>query len=143
MDHELYNTAILTLAAGIPHLGALDNPHGCATRTARLCGSRVQVQVVLDKTGRVQEFAQEVKACALGQAASAILGAGVHGADLAELTHARDRFRAMVKDGLSAPEGRFSALKTLAAIKEYPQRHASALLPFEAVVEAVAAARAV
>ncbi len=137
MNNDLYNTAILTLAAGIPHLGTLKNPHGAAEKSARLCGSRVGVQVRLDEGGRVCDFAQTVKACALGQAAAAILGAHVMGADQQELTAARDAFRAMVKDGAPAPTGRFADLKTLAAVKDYPQRHDSALLPFEAVVEAV------
>jgi NifU-like protein involved in Fe-S cluster formation len=137
MNNDLYNTAILTLAAGIPHLGTLDDPQGCAEKTARLCGSTVGVQVKLDKVGRVSEFAQSVKACALGQAASAILGKSVIGANVQELTAARDAFRAMVKDGAPPPKGRFSDLQTLLAVKDYPQRHASALLPFEAVVEAV------
>ncbi|PHS25329.1 MAG: iron-sulfur cluster assembly scaffold protein [Robiginitomaculum sp.] len=137
MDHDLYNTAILTLAAGIPHLGTLDDPDGMAEKSARLCGSKVGVQVKLDEHGRVGDFAQEVKACALGQAASAILGEHVIGAGLDELIAARDAFRAMIKDGAPAPSGRFSGLGTLAAVKDYPQRHASALLPFEAVVAAM------
>ncbi|MDQ7017600.1 MAG: iron-sulfur cluster assembly scaffold protein [Robiginitomaculum sp.] len=137
MDHDLYNTAILTLAAGIPHLGTLDNPDGSAEKSARLCGSKVSVQVKLDDQGRVYDFAQEVKACALGQAASAILGQNVIGADLDELTAARDGFRAMVKEGAPPPKGRFAGLGALAAVKDYPQRHQSALLPFEAVVDAV------
>ena len=140
MDHDLYNTAILTLAAGIPHLGTLENPDGVAEKSARLCGSKVSVQVKLDDQGRVGDFAQEVKACALGQAASAILGAHVIGASLDELTAARDGFAAMIKDGAPAPEGRFSDLRTLAAVKDYPQRHQSALLPFEAAVAALQAA---
>ncbi len=142
MDHDLYNTAILTLAAGIPHLGKLENPDGMAEKSARLCGSKVSVQVKLDDAGRVSDFAQEVKACALGQAASAILGQHVLGASLDELTAARDGFAAMIKDGASPPAGRFGDLNTLAAVKDYPQRHASALLPFEAVVDAVETALA-
>lgn len=137
MNNDLYNTAILTLAAGIPHLGTLENPDGAAEKSARLCGSRVSVQVKLDDQGRVCDFAQEVKACALGQAASAILGQNVIGASLDELIAARDGFRAMVKEGAPPPKGRFSDLGTLAAVKDYPQRHQSALLPFEAVVDAV------
>ncbi len=140
MDNDLYNTAILTLAAGIPHLGTLGRPDGAAEKSARLCGSRVSVQVKLDGAGRISDFAQEVKACALGQAASAILGQYIIGADLDELTSARNAFRAMVKESAPPPKGRFSALKTLAAVKDYPQRHQSALLPFEAAVEAVEAA---
>jgi len=136
MNTELYNTAILTLAAGIPHLGTLEHPHGHAEKSARLCGSRVAVDVRLDAKDRVCDFAQDVKACALGQAAAAILGQNVIGATVPELTEARDAYRAMIADGAPPPGGRFADLASLAPVRDYPQRHASALLPFEAVVEA-------
>jgi NifU-like protein involved in Fe-S cluster formation len=86
---------------------------------------------------RVADFAQDVKACALGQASAAVLGANVVGASLAELELARNQFRAMLKDGAPAPDGRFSDLAMLAPVKDYPARHASTLLAFEAVTEAV------
>lgn len=142
MNTELYNTSILTLAAGIPHLGTLENPQGSAAKTARLCGSKVKVDLVLSDTGYITEFAQEVKACALGQAAAAILGKAIIGAHIDEVLAARDQFRAMVRDGGPTPIGRFSDLGLLAPVKDYPQRYQSALLPFEAVVEAVQMAQA-
>ena len=142
MDNALYNTAILTLAAGIPHLGTLEAPHGHAEKTARLCGSRVAVDLCLDEAGRVCDFAQTVKACALGQAAAAILGQNVMGASVDELVKARDAYRAMIKDGAAPPAGRFAGLASLASVHDYPQRHESALLPFETVAEAAQAAAA-
>jgi NifU-like protein involved in Fe-S cluster formation len=96
----------------------------------------VLVDVVV-RDGRVADFAQEVKACALGQAAASILGAHVVGATLDELELARDQFRAMLKDGASPPDGRFSDLSMLLPVKDYPARHASTLLAFEATAEAV------
>jgi NifU-like protein involved in Fe-S cluster formation len=96
----------------------------------------VVVDVVLDGD-RVVDFAQDVKACALGQAAAAVLGTHVVGASLAEIEMARDAFRAMLKDGAEAPVGRFSDLSMLAPVKDYPARHASTLLAFEATVDAV------
>ena len=98
------------------------------------------VDVVVDGD-RVADFAQEVKACALGQAAASVLGSHVVGASLAELELARNQFRAMLKDGAPAPDGRFSDLAMLAPVKDYPARHASTLLAFEAVTEAVRTAR--
>jgi NifU-like protein involved in Fe-S cluster formation len=85
----------------------------------------------------VSDFAQDVKACALGQASAAVLGAHVIGATLAELELAREQFRAMLQHGADAPDGRFSDLAMLAPVKDYPARHASTLLAFEAVTEAV------
>jgi NifU-like protein involved in Fe-S cluster formation len=95
----------------------------------------VTVDVKVDGD-QVADFAQEVKACALGQAAASVLGAHVEGATAEELERARDQFRAMLKEGAPAPEGRFAELAMLAPVKDYPARHASTLLAFEAAAEA-------
>ena len=136
MIDELYSAKLLKLAANLPRSGRLPAPDASVEKVAKLCGSRVVVDVVV-QDGRVADFAQDVKACALGQASAAVLGATVIGADLAELELARDQFRAMLKDGASAPVGRFSDLEMLAPVKDYPARHASTLLAFEAVCDAV------
>jgi NifU-like protein involved in Fe-S cluster formation len=139
MIDDLYSAKLLSLAANLPRAGRLPAPHASAEKVAKLCGSRVIVDVTVDGD-RVADFAQDVKACALGQASAAVLGAQVIGASLQELEMARDQFRAMLKDGAPAPDGRFSDLSMLAPVKDYPARHASTLLAFEAVTEAVARA---
>ncbi len=136
MIDDLYSASLLRLAANMPRVGRLAAPDASVEKVAKLCGSRVLVDVVV-KGDRVTDFAQEVKACALGQASAAVLGAQVVGATLQELEVARDQFRAMLKDGAPAPDGRFSDLSMLAPVKDYPARHASTLLAFEAVTEAV------
>jgi NifU-like protein involved in Fe-S cluster formation len=133
----LYSAQILGLAANMPGAGRLAAPQGSSEKVAKLCGSRVIVDVSLDEDGRVTDFAQDVKACALGQASAAILGAHVHGADLDQIEKARLALRAMLKDGGSPPSGRFSDLAMLEPVKAYPARHASTLLAFEAAVDAV------
>jgi NifU-like protein involved in Fe-S cluster formation len=135
MIDDLYSAKILKLAANMPHAGRLPAPDGTAEKVAKLCGSRIVVDVRL-ADGKVADFAQEVKACALGQAAAAVLGSAVIGAAPEEIEMARDAFRAMLKDGGPAPTGRFSDLAMLAPVKDYPPRHASTLLAFEATVEA-------
>ncbi len=137
MIDALYSAQILNLAANMPGAGRLSAPQGSSEKISKLCGSRVTVDVSLDEAGRVSEFAQDVQACALGQAAAAVLGANVAGADLAELEKARAGLKAMLKDGGSPPDGRFSDLAMLEPVKAYPARHASTLLAFEAAVEAV------
>ena len=102
---------------------------------AKLCGSRVVVDVALDGE-TIVGFAQEVKACALGQAAAAVLGDKVIGATARDIEVARDAFRAMLKEGGAPPTGRFEGLAVLQPVKDFPQRHASSLLAFEATVEA-------
>lgn len=136
MIDDIYSDKVLRLAANLPHAGRLVAPHGSAEKVAKLCGSRVVVDVAVDGD-KVTDFAQDVKACALGQASASILGAHVIGARLPEIEMARDRFRAMLTSGAPAPEGRFSDLAMLAPVKDYPARHASTLLAFEATVEAV------
>ncbi|MDP1617208.1 iron-sulfur cluster assembly scaffold protein [Phenylobacterium sp.] len=136
MIDDLYSAKLLKLAANMPRAGRLADPDGTSEKVAKLCGSRVVVDVALDGD-QVIDFAQDVKACALGQAAAAVLGTHVVGARLSEIEMARDAFRAMLKDGADAPVGRFSDLSMLAPVKDYPARHASTLLAFEATVDAV------
>lgn len=137
MIDDLYSARLLQLAADLPRLGRLPAPDARAERTAKLCGSRVSVEVTVDE-GVVTGFAQEVQACALGQASAAVLGEAVVGARVEEVEEARDKLRAMLKEGATPPDGRFATLAALAPVRDYPARHASTMLAFEA---AAAAAR--
>lgn len=136
MIDDLYSEKLLKLAANLPRLGRLADPDASSEKVSKLCGSRIVVDVKVEGD-RVADFAQDVKACALGQASAAVLGAHVIGASLDELETTRDAFRAMLKTGGPAPEGRFADLALLAPVKDYPARHTSTLLAFEAVAEAV------
>jgi NifU-like protein involved in Fe-S cluster formation len=136
MIDDLYSAKVLALAANLPRLGRLADAQGSAEKVSKLCGSRVTVDVTLDGD-RVADFAQEVKACALGQASASVLGRHAVGASVSELEGALGQFRAMLKTGGPAPDGRFADLAMLAPVKDYPARHASTLLAFEAVCEAV------
>ena len=136
MIDDLYSAKLLKLAANMPHAGRLPAPDASSEKVSKLCGSRVTVDVVVEGD-RVADFAQDVKACALGQASASVLGEHVMGASLAEIEMARDQFRAMLKQGADAPVGRFADLSMLAPVKDYPARHASTLLAFEAAAEAV------
>jgi NifU-like protein involved in Fe-S cluster formation len=135
MISELYSAGILSLAANMPRAGRLAAPDASAEKVAKLCGSRIVVDVTMEGS-RIADFAQEVKACALGQAAAAVLGAEVIGAEAGEIEMALSAFRAMLKEGGPPPTGRFSSLSMLEPVKDYPPRHASTLLAFEATAEA-------
>ena len=135
MIDDLYTAKILKAAANMPRAGRLAHPDASAEKISKLCGSRVIVDVVL-KDGRIADYAQEVKACALGQAAAAIMGQHAVGASVQEIESARDALRAMLKSGGPPPEGRFADLAMLAPVKDYPPRHASTMLAFEATAEA-------
>lgn len=134
---KLYSGQILQLAASIPHLGRLPDPSGSAKKRSPLCGSTVTVDLVM-QDGRVAAFAQDVKACALGQASAAILGGAVLGRSLAELETARDALAAMLKDGGPAPAAPFDGYQVLLPARDYKNRHASILLALEATCAAAA-----
>jgi NifU-like protein involved in Fe-S cluster formation len=136
MIDDLYSAKVLALAANLPRLGRLADAEGSAEKVSKLCGSRVTVDVKVEGD-RVADLAQDVKACALGQASASVLGRHAIGASVHELETARDQFRAMLKAGGPAPDGRFADLAMLAPVKDYPARHASTLLAFEAACEAV------
>lgn len=136
---QLYSGRILELAADIPHLGRLPDPQGSAKRRSPLCGSTVTVDVAL-KDGRVETFAQDVKACALGQAAASVMGRALAGRNLAEVEAARDALRAMLKEGGPVPAAPFEGFEVLLPARDYRNRHASILLPLEAAAEAMAKA---
>ena len=141
MIDDLYSTRILTLAANLPHAGRLPAPEGTGERVAKLCGSKATVDVVLDADGRIADFAQDVKACALGQAAAGVVGEVVIGATPEELQSARDAMLVMLKSGGEGPEGRFEGLRALKQVADYPARHASTMVAIEATLDAVAQAR--
>jgi NifU-like protein involved in Fe-S cluster formation len=137
MIDELYSARILSLAANLPHSGRLPMPEGTGERVAKLCGSKAVVDVVLDAGGRVADFAQDVKACALGQAAAGVVGESVIGATPEEIADARDAMLAMLKSGGEGPGGRFEGLRALKLVADYPARHASTMVALEATLDAV------
>jgi NifU-like protein involved in Fe-S cluster formation len=138
---KLYSSRILALAAEIPHHGRLSAPQGTARRRSPLCGSTVTADVVVTD-GRVTAFAQDVKACALGQASAAVLGQVVIGRTLSELESAREALRAMLRDQGPVPSAPFQGYEVLLPARDYRNRHASILLALEAVCEAMEAAQA-
>jgi len=138
---DLYHPRILELAADIPHLGRLDAPDGASTKVSRVCGSVVTVELSL-KDGAVSAIAVHPKACALGQAATGVLAMHAIGATPAEIREARDGLKAMLKDGSLPPGGRFWELRHLEGVRDYPARHASTMLAFDAACSALDAAEA-
>lgn len=138
---DLYHPRILELAAEIPHVGRLDDPDGAATKVSRVCGSVVTVELKL-QDGVVSEIAVHPKACALGQAATGVLAIHAIGATPQEIRAARDGLRAMLKDAAAPPAGRFWELRHLEGVRDYPARHASTMLAFDAAVDALEQANA-
>ena len=138
---NLYSNRILALAADIPLNRRLDAPEATVKRRSPLCGSTVTVDVSL-KDGRIAEFGQDVKACALGQASASVVAANIIGRNRTEVERARDQLKAMLKEGGPAPDAPFNGLEVLLPARDYKNRHASIMLALEATAEALAQAEA-
>ncbi|WP_018899912.1 iron-sulfur cluster assembly scaffold protein [Rhizobium sp. 2MFCol3.1] len=133
---DIYNSKILEFAGNIPLIGALDAPDASAQAHSKLCGSKVRIWLKMDGD-TVSAFAHDVKACALGQASSSIMARHVVGATAQELRQARADMLAMLKEDGEGPSGRFEDMRYLRPVREYKARHASTMLTFDAVVDAI------
>jgi NifU-like protein involved in Fe-S cluster formation len=136
MINDVYNSKILELAGNIPRLGRLDQPDATATAHSKLCGSTVTVDLAMDGD-EISDFAHEVKACALGQASSSIMARHVIGAKAGELRDLRETVRKMLKENGAPPAGKWADVAVLEPVRDYKARHASTLLTFDAVVDAI------
>ncbi len=134
MIDDVYNMKILAFAGNIGRIGRLDGPHATATAHSKLCGSTVTVDLKMED-GVVTDFAHDVKACALGQASSAIMAEHVVGATAQELRAVREAMLKMLKENGPPPQGRFADLRYLEPVRDYKARHASTMLTFDAVVD--------
>jgi NifU-like protein involved in Fe-S cluster formation len=136
MLDDIYNRRVLELAADIPRLGRLAAPDATARAHSRLCGSTVVVDLVV-RDGRVVDFAHDVKACALGQASSSLMARHVIGATPEELLSLRETMTRMLKDNGPPPGGAWADFAVLEPVRAYRARHASTLLTFDAVADAL------
>ena len=136
MIDDVYNAKIIEYAGNIGRIGRLDAPQASATAHSKLCGSTVTIDLVMEGS-TVTDFAHEVKACALGQASSSIMARNVVGSSADELRAVRETMRRMLKENGEPPEGRFADLKYLEPVRDYKARHASTMLTFDAVVDAI------
>jgi len=136
MIDDVYNAKILGFAGNISRLGRLSDADATAKAHSRLCGSTVIVDLKM-QDGVVTDFAHDVKACALGQASSSIMAQNVIGASAQELRDVRESMLRMLKENGPPPGGRFSDLKYLEPVRDYKARHASTMLTFDAVVDAI------
>ena len=136
MLNDIYNKKIIELAGNIPRLGRLADPDASATAHSKLCGSTVKVDLKM-QDGVVSDFAHDVKACALGQASSSIMARHVIGSKADELRELRETVRKMLKENGTPPEGKWADIAVLEPVRDYKARHASTLLTFDAVVDAI------
>jgi NifU-like protein involved in Fe-S cluster formation len=136
MLNDVYNKRIIELAGNIPRLGRLPSPDATATAHSKLCGSTVKIDLKMDGPV-VTDFAHDVKACALGQASSSIMATHVVGSTAGELRELREAVRKMLKENGKPPEGKWADIAVLEPVRDYKARHASTMLTFDAVVDAI------
>jgi len=134
--NDIYSKRIIELAGNIPRLGRLASPDASATAHSKLCGSTVKIDLKMDGDV-VSDFAHDVKACALGQASSSIMARNVVGSTATELRELRETVRRMLKENGAPPEGKWGDIALLEPVRDYKARHASTLLTFDAVVDAI------
>ncbi len=137
---RLYSARILALAADMPRTTRLIQPTGTARKRSPLCGSTVTVDVIV-ADGVIRDYGQEVKACALGQAAASIVGSAIVGLTEAQVQRGRDQLYALLKDNGPVPDAPFDGLSVLEPAREYKNRHASIMLAFDATLDALAQAK--
>lgn len=133
---DVYNRQILQLAASIPRVGRLASPDASATAHSRLCGSRITIDLKL-ADGVVADYAQEVRACAIGQAVASVVGRVIVGLPIAEIHAGATVLRAVLKDRQPPETEPWSSLESFLPVANVPSRHASALLPFDALESAL------
>ena len=136
MLNDIYNKRIIELAGNIPRLGRLSDPDASATAHSKLCGSTVKVDLKMEGPV-VTDFAHDVKACALGQASSSIMASHVVGSTAGELRELRETVRKMLKENGTPPQGKWADIGLLEPVRDYKARHASTMLTFDAVVDAI------
>ncbi len=138
MLNDIYNKKIIELAGNIPRLGRLADPDASATAHSKLCGSTVKVDLKMERDV-VTDFAHDVKACALGQASSSIMARHVVGSTASELRQLRETVRKMLKENGAppAPGDKWAEIALLEPVRDFKARHASTLLTFDAVVDAI------
>jgi NifU-like protein involved in Fe-S cluster formation len=136
MLNDIYNRQIIELAGNIPRIGRLPDADASATAHSKLCGSTVKIDLKMDGPV-VSDFAHEVKACALGQASSSIMARHVVGSTASELRDLRETVRKMLKENGAPPQGKWAEVALLEPVRDYKARHASTMLTFDAVVDAI------
>ena len=134
---DIYSQQLLELAAAMPRTERLISPDATAKTHSKLCGSRVEIDLNMDGDV-VTDYGQTVRACLLGQTAAAIMGREIVGSTAGELRAVGATMRQMLKAGGAPPTGRWADLALLEPVRDYKARHASTLLVFDAVEDAMA-----
>jgi len=136
LPDDIYSQSILELAAAMPRTARLAAPQATARAHSKLCGSTVTVDLAMEGD-LVTDYGQSVKACLLGQSAASVMGREIIGSTAAELRAVGSAMRRMLKEDGPPPYGKWRDLAVLEPVRDYKARHASTLLVFDAVEDAI------
>jgi NifU-like protein involved in Fe-S cluster formation len=136
LPEDIYSQRILELAAAMSRTARLAVPQATATAHSKLCGSTVTVDLAMEGDV-VTDYGQKVKACLLGQSAASVMGREVVGSTAAELRAVGAAMRKMLKEDGPPPDGKWGDLAALEKVRDYKARHASTMLVFDAVEDAI------
>ncbi len=131
---DLYSSKIIEIAANLPIIAPLEKADASFRKVSRICGSSMRVELNM-KNEVVSDYSHEISACALGQTAASIVAQQIIGSNPKELRELRDIMFAMLKENGEPPSGKWSDLKYLQSVRDYPARHTSTMLIFDALVE--------
>ncbi len=134
---DIYSTRILEVVASMPEVRLLEQPEGSGMKESKLCGSKVQVDLILDEGGKIADYGHQIEACLLGQASAAVMARNAVGLSRDDVALVRDKMNAMLKEDGPVPDGIWADLDVLYPVKDYKPRHASMTLVFEATIEAM------
>ena len=136
LPDDIYSQSILELAAAMPRTARLAAPQATARAHSKLCGSTVTVDLAMEGD-LVTDYGQSVKACLLGQSAASVMGREIIGSTAVELRAVGSAMRRMLKEDGPPPHGKWGDLAVLEPVRDYKARHASTLLVFDAVEDAI------
>ncbi len=136
MINDIYNKDVLRLAANISRVDPMAAPQARVHVRAPLCGSTLEIELMVEDE-RIVDYAQNIKACALGQASASVMAQAAIGKDAAEIERVRAIVEKMLKEGGPAPTGEWVGLSALIPAKDAPARHGAILLPFDGVLKAL------
>lgn len=136
MDDPLYNRDILRLAAASAAPERLPAPDITIVRDSLTCGSRITVDLTVAGY-RITGYGHAIQACAIGQAAAAMVGRHAPGLTFGEIALFRRTMHRMLKSGrLVEPPDTWPELPVFAVVHHHPARHEASLLALDAILEA-------
>lgn len=135
---RLYTPQMLAAAVELANFPPIQNAQRAGSARSPACGSTLDMDIVLDAEGNIENVGMKVRACAVGQAAAAIFARHAAGKSAYDIRAAKDAFAAWLAEGGEQPE--WPDIDLIAPARDYPGRHGAMLLPWNAADAALSTA---